>query len=113
MNCNGQQDKTVFQAARLRLPGRVAGARRAVVEVLRPPPDRQHGVHPPGAGKARNGQHVGHRRALHQREPRRNLCSLVASKTKSGALYVSAYSQGMAVDFDVKGMKAVEVRKWH
>ena len=47
-----------------------------------------------------------------QRGLRCNLCQLVASKTKSGALYVSAHSQGMAVDFDIKGMSAEEVRKW-
>ena len=72
-----------------------------------PPLDRQYGVHPLGLVKpitvntwdivvgftARGGL-------------RCNLCSLVASKTKSGALYVSAHSQGMAVDFDVKGQKA-------
>lgn len=47
-----------------------------------------------------------------QRGLRCNLCSLVAGKTKRGALYVSAHSQGMAVDFDVKDMRAEEVRKW-
>lgn len=47
-----------------------------------------------------------------QRGLRCNLCSLVASKTKGGTLYVSAHSQGMAADFDVKGMSAEEVRKW-
>lgn len=72
-----------------------------------PPLDRQYGVHPLGFVKpitvntwdivvgftARGGL-------------RCNLCSLVASKTKSGALYVSAHSQGIAVDFDVKDQKA-------
>ena len=47
-----------------------------------------------------------------QRGLRCNLCSLVAGKTKGGTLYLSAHSQGMAVDFDVKDMTAEEVRKW-
>lgn len=50
--------------------------------------------------------------AYSQRGLRCNCCSLVANKTKAGALYVSAHMQGMAVDFDVKGMKAEEVRAW-
>lgn len=47
-----------------------------------------------------------------QRGLRCNCCSLVANKTKAGTLYMSAHMQGMAVDFDVKGMKAEEVRTW-
>lgn len=47
-----------------------------------------------------------------QRGFRCNLCSLVAGKTKSGTLYVSAHAEGMAVDFDVKDMRAEDVRKW-
>ena len=47
-----------------------------------------------------------------QRGMRCNLCSLVAEKTKAGALYVSAHIHGKAVDFDVAGMTASEVRKW-
>ena len=71
-----------------------------------PPPDRQYGVHPLGLVKpitVNTWDIVG---LYRQRGVRCNLCSLVASKTKSGALYVSAHSQGMAVDFDVKDQKA-------
>lgn len=49
---------------------------------------------------------------LSERGLRCNLCSLVASKTKAGTLYLSAHQMGKAVDFDVKDMKAEEVRKW-
>lgn len=47
-----------------------------------------------------------------QRGLRCNLCSLVADKTKKGILYLSAHQQGMAVDLDVAGMTADQVRKW-
>lgn len=47
-----------------------------------------------------------------QRGLRCNLCSLLANKTKRGVLYLSAHQQGMAVDFDVEGKTADEVRKW-
>ncbi len=47
-----------------------------------------------------------------QRGLRCNLCSLLANKTKGGVLYLSAHQQGMAVDFDVEGKTADEVRKW-
>lgn len=47
-----------------------------------------------------------------QRGLRCNLCSLVADKTKSRQLYVSAHQQGMAVDFDIEGMTAEGVRAW-
>lgn len=46
---------------------------------------------------------------LSQRGLRTNLSPLV--KNKSG-LYLSAHRQGMALDFDVRGMKAYEVRDW-
>lgn len=49
---------------------------------------------------------------LSQRGFRCNLCSLVKAKTLQNALYVSAHAQGMAVDFDVKGMTAGDVRTW-
>lgn len=57
-----------------------------------------------------NTWHVGG--SYSQRGLRCNLCSLVADKTKVGKLYVSAHQQGMAVDFDVKGMSAEAVRMW-
>ena len=47
-----------------------------------------------------------------QRGFRCNICSLVKEKTALEKLYVTAHSQGMGVDFDVKGMTAEEVRKW-
>lgn len=47
-----------------------------------------------------------------QRGLRCNLCDLVASKTKNNQLYVSAHMQGEAVDFNVQGMTADQVRQW-
>lgn len=47
-----------------------------------------------------------------QRGLRCNLCQLVADKTKKGQLYVSAHMEGTAVDFDVQGMTAQQVRQW-
>ena len=44
-----------------------------------------------------------------QRGLRHNMSSLVKNKTR---LYLSAHIFGKAVDFDVKGMTAVEVREW-
>ena len=49
---------------------------------------------------------------LSQRGLRCNLCDLVKSKTNANSIYVSAHVLGKAVDFDVKGMKAEEVRQW-
>ena len=49
---------------------------------------------------------------LTQRGLRCNLCSLVRSKTNAQSLYLTAHSQGMGVDFDVKGMTAEQVRQW-
>lgn len=49
---------------------------------------------------------------LTQRGLRCNLCSLVRSKTNAQTLYLTAHSQGMGVDFDVKGMTAEQVRQW-
>lgn len=49
---------------------------------------------------------------LTQRGLRCNVCSLVAEKTRLEKVYMSAHSQGTAVDFDVKGMTALEVRNW-
>jgi hypothetical protein len=47
-----------------------------------------------------------------QRGFRCNICPLVKEKTSLEKLYVTAHSQGMGVDFDVKGMSPEEVRKW-
>lgn len=47
-----------------------------------------------------------------QRGLRCNICALPKEKTSLEKLYMSAHSQGMAVDFDVAEMKAEEVRKW-
>jgi len=44
-----------------------------------------------------------------QRGLRHNMSSLVKNKTR---LYLSAHIFGKAVDFDVQGMTAVDVRKW-
>ena len=47
-----------------------------------------------------------------QRGLRENISPIVSSKTTEGKLYLSAHVLGMAVDFEVKGMAAEEVRKW-
>ena len=47
-----------------------------------------------------------------QRGLRENTSNIVRSKTKSKRLYLSAHTMGKAIDFDVKGMTAVEVREW-
>lgn len=47
-----------------------------------------------------------------QRGLRTNICSIVRKKTKALNLYLSAHLLGKGVDFDVKGMKAEEVREW-
>lgn len=47
-----------------------------------------------------------------QRGFRCNICALVKEKTALEKLYITAHSQGMGVDFDVKGMSAEEVRMW-
>jgi len=44
-----------------------------------------------------------------QRGLRHNMSSMVKGKTRP---YLSAHMFGKAVDFDVKGMTAIEVRKW-
>ncbi len=43
---------------------------------------------------------------------RENLSDICVDKTSSGKLYTSGHVLGMAVDFDVKGMTANEVRCW-
>tara|TARA_R110000764_G_scaffold218687_1_gene306182 strand:+ start:25 stop:480 length:456 start_codon:yes stop_codon:yes gene_type:complete len=47
-----------------------------------------------------------------QRGLRENNCPMVAKKTKEGKLYLSAHTMGKALDFDVKGYTATEVREW-
>lgn len=47
-----------------------------------------------------------------QRGLRTNICNIVKKKTDAGRLYLSAHTMGKAVDFDVKGMTAEEVRMW-
>ena len=47
-----------------------------------------------------------------QRGLRENLSGIVSKKTKNGVLYLSAHVLGKAIDFDVKGMTALEVRNW-
>lgn len=48
-----------------------------------------------------------------QRGYRENICDEVKRKhTDKGILYVSAHTLGKGFDFDVKGMKAEEVREW-
>ena len=47
-----------------------------------------------------------------QRGLRDNTCRMVSKKTKEGKLYLSAHTMGKALDFDVKGYTAPEVREW-
>ena len=47
-----------------------------------------------------------------QRGLRCNVCALVKEKTMLDKVYMTAHMQGEAVDFDVKGMTAEEVRTW-
>lgn len=47
-----------------------------------------------------------------ERGYRCNICNIPKDKTRLEKLYMSAHCQGMAVDFDVKGMSAEEVRRW-
>ena len=47
--------------------------------------------------------------SLSQRGLRHNLSNMVLKKTR---LYLSAHMMGKAIDFDVRGMTAGEVRKW-
>ena len=48
---------------------------------------------------------------LSQRGLRCNICPLVKEKTSLEKLYMTPHT-GMALDFDVKGMSALEVRNW-
>ncbi len=47
-----------------------------------------------------------------QRGLRSNLSAIFMSKFKRGRMYLSPHVMGKAVDFDVKGMGAEEVRMW-
>jgi hypothetical protein len=47
-----------------------------------------------------------------ERGLRCNFCNLVKTKTAAGILYLSPHIRGCAVDFDVEGMTAEEVRQW-
>ena len=60
-------------------------------------------------GKPMTINNWGSGKSYSQRGMRCNLCPEVKSKTKA---YLSAHVLGQAVDFDVHGMTATEVRKW-
>ena len=47
-----------------------------------------------------------------QRGLRTNIGQIVRKKTQRGILYLSAHTMGKAVDFDVAGMSAEQVRMW-
>lgn len=47
-----------------------------------------------------------------ERGLRSNVQNIVKSNTMSNNLYLSAHVMGKAVDFDVKGMSAEDVRNW-
>jgi hypothetical protein len=47
-----------------------------------------------------------------QRGLRSNLSSIFMSKFRKGRMYLSAHVMGRAIDFDVKGMTAEQVRLW-
>ena len=49
---------------------------------------------------------------LSQRGLRTNLGQIVLKMVKRGKLYLSAHIMGRAVDFDVEGMSAEDVRMW-
>jgi hypothetical protein len=49
---------------------------------------------------------------LSQRCLRENTCEIVRKKTSLNQIYISGHVQGIAADFDVKGMTSVEVRLW-
>jgi len=50
--------------------------------------------------------------SLQQRGLRVNVCQIVKDKTLANKLYLSAHTRGCAVDFDIEGMTAEEVRDW-
>ena len=47
-----------------------------------------------------------------QRGLRTNICDIVKAKTNKNQLYLSAHVLFKAIDFDVRGMTADEVRQW-
>jgi len=57
-----------------------------------------------------NNWHLGGK--FSQRGLRSNMGSIFMSKFKKGTMYLSGHVLGKAVDFDVEGMTAVEVRDW-
>lgn len=57
-----------------------------------------------------NNWHIGGK--FSQRGLRSNLSSIFMSKFKKGRMYLSAHVMGRAIDFDVAGMGAEEVRMW-
>lgn len=57
-----------------------------------------------------NNWHTGGK--FKQRGLRSNMGSIFYSKFKKGRMYLSAHVMGRAVDFDVAGMTAPEVRDW-
>jgi len=57
-----------------------------------------------------NNWHVGGE--FDERGYRDNLCDIVVSRTSREQLYISGHVLGIALDFDVKGMTASEVRNW-
>ena len=57
-----------------------------------------------------NNWHIGGK--FSQRGLRSNLSTIFMSKFKKGQMYLSAHVMGKAVDFDVSGMEAEEVRMW-
>lgn len=50
--------------------------------------------------------------AFEQRGLRENTSSIVKGKTAKGVIYLSGHVLGMAADFDVEGMEAMDVRLW-
>ena len=57
-----------------------------------------------------NNWHIGGK--FSQRGLRSNLSNIFYSKFKKGVMYLSAHVTGRAVDFDVKGVEAQDVRDW-
>jgi hypothetical protein len=47
-----------------------------------------------------------------ERGVRCNLCDLVVKKSKAGVLYITPHVRWQAVDFDVQGRTAEEMRQW-
>ena len=56
-----------------------------------------------------NNWHVG--KSYSQRGLRCNICNIAEEKTKSGQIYMSAHCNGAALDYDVPGKTAEQVRQ--